>query len=133
AEDDVTTDDVTFISALMTTLQLQHLEFAQQLHACLIKKCKDSQTGLEPDVVTFVAVLSACSYTRLVDTGRVGLLDEAHNFSKQLGVEFINDQLPLKLKISQEFPFYHFGGKRGVPDRKRRVLSKMITSIKLSD
>ncbi|KAH0745756.1 hypothetical protein KY285_007413 [Solanum tuberosum] len=46
---------------------------------------------------------------------------------------FINDQLPLKLEISQEYPFYLFGGKRGVPDRKRRVLSKMTTSIKLSD
>ncbi|KAG5575346.1 hypothetical protein H5410_055480 [Solanum commersonii] len=33
------------------------------------------QNGLEPDAVTFVAVL------------RVGRLDEAHNFSKQLGVE----------------------------------------------
>ncbi|WMV54729.1 hypothetical protein MTR67_048114 [Solanum verrucosum] len=123
--------------------------------------------------------------------GRVGRLDEAHNFSKQLGVEdnvlgrhgslltsyrvhrnfelgkivsskllelegsdgisgyhillsniyveegnwlaFINDQLPLKLKISQEYPFYLFCGKRGVPDSKRRVVSKVTTSIKLSD
>ncbi|KAG5575345.1 hypothetical protein H5410_055479 [Solanum commersonii] len=29
AEDAVTTDDVTFVSALMATSQLQHLEFAQ--------------------------------------------------------------------------------------------------------
>ncbi|KAG5575350.1 hypothetical protein H5410_055484 [Solanum commersonii] len=64
------------------------------------------QNGLEPDAVTFVAVLSTCSYTGLVDSGlqifelmaehyacvvdmlgRVGRLDEAHNFAKQLGVE----------------------------------------------
>ncbi|KAH0711807.1 hypothetical protein KY289_007766 [Solanum tuberosum] len=127
---------------------------------------------------------SAEHYACVVDMlGRVGRLDESHNFSKQLGVEgnvlgrwgsllaacrvhinfelgkivskvgnwqsvdnvrrgmhkmrlskeFINDQLPLKLEISEEYPFYLFGGKRGVPDRKRRVLSKMTTSIKLSD
>ncbi|WMV53980.1 hypothetical protein MTR67_047365 [Solanum verrucosum] len=193
------------------------------------------QNGLEPDAVTFVAVLSACSYTGLVDEGlqifelmgeeygiqpsaehyacvvdmlgRVGRLDEAHNFAKQLGVEgnvlgiwgsllaacrvhrnfelgkivsskllelegsdkisgyhvllsniyaeegnwqsvdnvrrgmrkmglskeFINDELPLKFESNQEYPFYLFGGKRGVPESKRRVLSKMTTSIKLSD
>uniref|UniRef100_A0A3Q7IT71 Uncharacterized protein n=1 Tax=Solanum lycopersicum TaxID=4081 RepID=A0A3Q7IT71_SOLLC len=76
AEDAVTTDDVTFVSALRATSQLQHLEFTQ-LHACLIKKCTASvtmfyslrQNALEPDAVTFVAVLSTCSYTGLVDTG----------------------------------------------------------------
>ncbi|KAH0745758.1 hypothetical protein KY285_007415 [Solanum tuberosum] len=53
------------------------------------------QNGLEPDAVTFVAVLSTCSYTGLVDSGlqifelmgKVGRLDEAHNSAKQLGVE----------------------------------------------
>ncbi|KAH0714606.1 hypothetical protein KY284_007511 [Solanum tuberosum] len=53
------------------------------------------QNGLEPGAVTVVAVLSTCSYTGLVDSGlqifelmgRVGRLDEAHNFAKQLGVE----------------------------------------------
>ncbi|WMV54743.1 hypothetical protein MTR67_048128 [Solanum verrucosum] len=89
AEDVVTTDDVTFVSALMTTSQLQHWEFSQQLHACVIKKCRDSQ--------------------------------------------FINDQVPLKFESNQEYPFYLFGGKGGVPGSKRRVLSKMTTSIKLSD
>ncbi|KAG5576561.1 hypothetical protein H5410_056695 [Solanum commersonii] len=41
AEDVVITDDVTYVSALIATAQLQHLEFAQQLHACLLKKCRD--------------------------------------------------------------------------------------------
>ncbi|KAG5576615.1 hypothetical protein H5410_056749 [Solanum commersonii] len=70
---------------------------------------------LEPNVVTFVAVLSTCNYIGLVDSGiqifelmgeeygiqpleehyacvvdmlgRVGRLDEAHNFAKTFGVE----------------------------------------------
>ncbi|KAG5576578.1 hypothetical protein H5410_056712 [Solanum commersonii] len=42
AEDVVTTNDLKFVSALMETSQLQYLEFAQQLHACLINKCRDS-------------------------------------------------------------------------------------------
>ncbi|WMV54758.1 hypothetical protein MTR67_048143 [Solanum verrucosum] len=73
------------------------------------------KNSLEPDDVTFVVVLSTCSYTGLVDSslktfelmgeeyeiqpsadqyacvvdmlGRVGWLDEAHNFAKLLGVE----------------------------------------------
>lgn len=76
------------------------------------------ENGLKLDVVTFVAILSACSYTGLVDEGlqifelmdkeygiqpsaehyacvvdmlgRVGRLDEAHNFAKQLGEEVMS-------------------------------------------
>ncbi|WMV54726.1 hypothetical protein MTR67_048111 [Solanum verrucosum] len=73
------------------------------------------QNSLEPVDVTFVAVLSTCNYTGFVNSGlqifelmgeeygiqpsaehyacvvdmlgRVGRLDEAHNFAKKLGVE----------------------------------------------
>ncbi|WMV54760.1 hypothetical protein MTR67_048145 [Solanum verrucosum] len=133
-------------------------------------------------------ILSTCSYTGLVDAclyifelmgeeygiqssaqhyacvvdmlGRVGRLDEAQNFSKQLGVEeegnwqFVDNvrrgtrKLGLSKEVGyswidtsgyphcyicQEYPVYLFGGKCGVLDSKRRVLSKMTTSIKLSD
>ncbi|XP_055833198.1 pentatricopeptide repeat-containing protein At3g22150, chloroplastic [Solanum dulcamara] len=59
AEDAVTTDDVTFVSALMATSQLQHLEFAQQLHACLIKKCRDSQVV---SLNAMIATYSRCNH-----------------------------------------------------------------------
>uniref|UniRef100_A0A3Q7IU38 Uncharacterized protein n=1 Tax=Solanum lycopersicum TaxID=4081 RepID=A0A3Q7IU38_SOLLC len=39
---------------------------------------------------------------------------------------FINDQLPLKFESSHEYPVYLFGGKRGVPDSKRRVLHAFL-------
>ncbi|CAN4081411.1 unnamed protein product [Withania somnifera] len=58
AEDAVTTDEVTFVSALMATSQLQHLEFAQQLHACLIKKCMDSHVIL---LNAMIATYSRCN------------------------------------------------------------------------
>ncbi|XP_010312832.2 pentatricopeptide repeat-containing protein At3g22150, chloroplastic [Solanum lycopersicum] len=59
AEDAVTTDDVTFVSALMATSQLQHLEFAQQLHACLIKKYRDSQVI---SLNAMIATYSRCNH-----------------------------------------------------------------------
>ncbi|KAG5575349.1 hypothetical protein H5410_055483 [Solanum commersonii] len=59
AEDAVTTDDVTFVSALMATSQLQHLEFAQQLHACLIMKCRDSQVI---SLNAMIATYSRCNH-----------------------------------------------------------------------
>ncbi|KAM3305871.1 pentatricopeptide repeat-containing protein, chloroplastic [Capsicum chacoense] len=58
AKDAVTTDDVTFVSALMATSQLQHLEFAQQLHACLVKKCMDSQVF---SLNAMIATYSRCN------------------------------------------------------------------------
>ncbi|XP_009759868.1 pentatricopeptide repeat-containing protein At3g22150, chloroplastic [Nicotiana sylvestris] len=58
AEDGVPIDDVTFVSALTATSQLQHLEFAQQLHACLIKKSMDSQVIL---LNAMVATYSRCN------------------------------------------------------------------------
>ncbi|KAJ1383859.1 Tetratricopeptide-like helical domain superfamily [Sesbania bispinosa] len=46
------------------------------------------RSGIKPDAVTFVAILSACSYTGLVDEdmlGRVGRVVEAYDFVKGLG------------------------------------------------
>ncbi|KAH0745757.1 hypothetical protein KY285_007414 [Solanum tuberosum] len=59
AEDAVTTDDVTFVSALMATSQLQHLEFVRQLHACLIMKCRDSQVI---SLNAMIATYSRCNH-----------------------------------------------------------------------
>ncbi|WMV53988.1 hypothetical protein MTR67_047373 [Solanum verrucosum] len=59
AEDAVITNDVTFVSVLMATSQLQHLEFAQQLHAYLIMKCRDSQVI---SLNAMIATYSRCNH-----------------------------------------------------------------------
>ncbi|WMV53989.1 hypothetical protein MTR67_047374 [Solanum verrucosum] len=98
------------------------------------------QNGLEPDAVTFVAVLSTCSYTGLVDSGlqilelmgRVGRLDEAHNFAKQLGVEGNNlgiwGSLLAACRVHRNFELGKIVSKEGnwqSVDNVRRGMRKM--------
>ncbi|XP_015169868.1 pentatricopeptide repeat-containing protein At3g22150, chloroplastic-like [Solanum tuberosum] len=136
-EQNVKPNDVTLASILPSCSQSGSIAIGKQLHCFAIHNLFENNVyvvyalvdmysksriidyaesnSLEPDVVTFVAVLSTCNYTGLVDSGlqilemmgeeygiqlsaehyacvvdmlgRVGRLDEAHNFAKKLGVE----------------------------------------------
>nr|XP_027097428.1 pentatricopeptide repeat-containing protein At3g22150, chloroplastic-like [Coffea arabica]XP_027097429.1 pentatricopeptide repeat-containing protein At3g22150, chloroplastic-like [Coffea arabica]XP_027097430.1 pentatricopeptide repeat-containing protein At3g22150, chloroplastic-like [Coffea arabica]XP_027097431.1 pentatricopeptide repeat-containing protein At3g22150, chloroplastic-like [Coffea arabica]XP_027097433.1 pentatricopeptide repeat-containing protein At3g22150, chloroplastic-like [C len=69
AQDDVGVDDVTFLSALTATSQLQSLGFAQQLHASLIKNSLVSHAILQNAIVSTYSKCNSISESFRVFNG----------------------------------------------------------------
>ncbi|KAG5562868.1 hypothetical protein RHGRI_005560 [Rhododendron griersonianum] len=89
-------DEVTFLSALTAASQLQRLDFAQQLHAYLMKNSANGlddeglmlvhemqQQGFTIDSVAATALLSAASNLRNLEIGK-----QTHAYILRHGIEF---------------------------------------------